>query len=662
MSMDKGKRKVYLITRERGFSLTVGAALKDEPFDLAVVESVREAAVAMGTEEVAMLVADLAAVPMAEREMLTRVHRERGNFALFMLETIETISPKEAGPLRRLSWPLPAGFVDAVRAVEKPTVFLADQALFAAKALQLLLPSAGIQPMVMEVHTGVGQFVLDQVKVPDSPSAPPPTPRKRSIWDKFKGDDEPEAPSSSGPQLQHVVVANFPGTALQAEAFDVQLRKVAPETRCYLISGADPLRAAVKCVQEGQPVYLMRDQLQHLLPIYRSSMGKASAGAALKERETVVLLDTDKDAQAQLGTALLDGGYEVIVARDSAHMESLVQKKGQLHLAVIGTAIAYAKGTGKELAAKLRQADSDLRIIFMVDKFPIESVVERLSEVVELGVDDTLIKPVKPVHLLTAAEKALQRRRDIMEIKRLNKEMEEKNAQLAQINSFQTKFFQMVAHDVKNPLTAILGYCEVIAAKLRDNADAIKYSSHIHSAAKALNMLISDLVDLAAIESGKLRVDMVSVDLATVVNEVRSRIDVVAGQRKISFGVLVPPGIPSLAGDPNRLGQVIQNLCTNAIQYTKEGGSVGIRVDLSPQWVTVSVLDTGIGIAKEDIPKVWQRFFQTAEAQKMRKGGFGLGLKIAREIVQRHGGEMGLESELGKGSRFFFTLPMPKAS
>ncbi|PIR18608.1 MAG: hybrid sensor histidine kinase/response regulator, partial [Elusimicrobia bacterium CG11_big_fil_rev_8_21_14_0_20_64_6] len=81
-----------------------------------------------------------------------------------------------------------------------------------------------------------------------------------------------------------------------------------------------------------------------------------------------------------------------------------------------------------------------------------------------------------------------------------------------------------------------------------------------------------------------------------------------------------------------------------------------------PEWVIVGVRDTGIGISKEDLPRVWERFFQTKEAQTMRKAGFGLGLKISREIVQMHGGDMGIESELGVGSFFFFKLPIPKAS
>ncbi|MBI5624336.1 MAG: hypothetical protein HY924_11205 [Elusimicrobia bacterium] len=646
--------RIFLVSNDHPFFNKLSIAVAGEGFALAMIETTREAAVTLGTEEIAAILVDACRVPVADRESLQRVHRERGGFGLFMLETLETLSPKDEGPLRRLTWPLPGGLIDAVRAAGKPVVFLVDPVLFSAKAFQLLLPSSGIQPVLMESHLGVADFLAEQLAL--SASKPPPTPRKRSIWEKLKGDEEP-APVSND-SVQRVVVAMFPGTAAQSEAFDLQIRKVAPAARCYLVTGGDAYRTSVKAVQEGNPAFVMRDQA-HLIPgILKAAAGKAAAAAAPVEKETVILLDADKEAGETLAQALLNAGYQVIIAKDAADMEARVAKKGSVHLAVIGTAIAYAKATGKDLAMNLRRADSDVRIIFMVDKYPVESVVERLSEVVELGVDDTLIKPVKPVHLLGAVEKALEKRRKDAEIRRLNSELTESNRQLGQINSFQTRFFHMVAHDVKNPLTAILGYCEVIGAKFKGNPDAMKYSSHIHSAAKALNALISDLVDLAAIESGKLRVDAVPLDLATVVGEVKSRIDVVAAQRKISFTVQLPQTSLPVQGDPQRLGQVIQNLCTNAIQYTKEGGSVTIRVDMVKDWLTVSVIDTGIGIAKEDVPRVWERFFQTAEAQKMRKGGFGLGLKIAREIVQRHGGEMGIESELGKGSRFFFHLPV----
>ncbi|MBI5882207.1 MAG: hypothetical protein HZB91_03785 [Elusimicrobia bacterium] len=646
--------RVFMVSNDPVFFKNLAVAVASEGFTFTMIETAREAAVAMGTEEIAALIVDTARVPAADRESLAGVHRERGGFALFMLETLETLSPKDPGPLRRLTWPLPNGLIDAVRAVECHVVFLVDPALYSAKAFQLLMPSAGIQPVLMESHLGVADFLRGQIAHPVS--KPPPTPRKRSLWDKFKGDDE--APAVQEAAVQRVVVAMFPGTVAQAEALDVAIRQISPEARCYLVTGGDSYRAAVKAVQDDNPAFVLRESSQLIPGILKAAAGKPSGAAAPAEKETIVILDSDKEAGETLAQALLNTGYQVFMAKDAADMEARVAQKGSVHLVVIGTAIAYAKVTARDLAVNLRRRDPDLRMIFMVEREPIKEVLTRLSEVVEIGVDDTLIKPVNPVNLLTGVEKALQRRRDLAEIKRLNQELGESNRQLGQINSFQTRFFHMVAHDVKNPLTAILGYCEVIGAKFKDNPDAIRYSSHIHSAAKALNALISDLVDLAAIESGKLRVDMAPMDLAAVVHEVKSRIDVVAGHRKIAFSVVLPPSPLPVQGDPQRLGQVIQNLCTNAIQYTKEGGAVAIRVDLAKDWMTVSVMDTGIGIAKEDIPRVWERFFQTAEAQKMRKGGFGLGLKIAREIVQRHGGEMGIESELGKGSRFFFHLPV----
>ncbi|OGR84768.1 MAG: hypothetical protein A3J74_00730 [Elusimicrobia bacterium RIFCSPHIGHO2_02_FULL_57_9] len=357
--------------------------------------------------------------------------------------------------------------------------------------------------------------------------------------------------------------------------------------------------------------------------------------------------------------ALAGAGYDVLPSLDGDQALELT-RTGRFHLAVIGTAIAYAQHSGIELAQQLRESDPDLRIIFMVEQYPLQTALKGVSQVVELGLDDALLKPVEPSRLLFSVRRALERRFLLLENARLLTEIQESNRQLAQINGFQKKFFAMVAHDVKNPLTAILGYSEILGMRLKDLPSELKCASHIHSAARILNFLISDLVDLAAIESGKLRVNIGLLDLAAVINDLKSRIEVVAQQRKIQLQVLVPPSLPSLAGDSVRIGQVIQNLCTNGIQYTKAGGRVTVKVDVSPAWVTVSVIDTGIGISKADQARVFERFFQSEEAQQMRKAGFGLGLKIAREIIQMHGGQIGLESELGRGSRFFFTLPAQK--
>ena len=329
-------------------------------------------------------------------------------------------------------------------------------------------------------------------------------------------------------------------------------------------------------------------------------------------------------------------------------------------MAVIGTSTTSAQYSGAELAQKMRERDPDLRIIFMVDQYPLKAALQGVSQVVELGLDDALLKPVEASRLIFSVQKALEARFLKLENARLLKETQEQKNQLELVNGFQKKFFATVAHDVKSPLTAILGYAEVLTGKLKAMPSEGRYAANIQTSAKTLNVLISDLVDLAAMESGKLRVEIGTLNLLAVMNDVYERVKIAAANRKLNMTLEVPPVLPPLAGDDARVGQVVQNLCTNAIQYTKEGGKITIKAELKPDRVEVSVIDTGIGISKEDLPRVWERFFQTKEAMGMRKAGFGLGLKIAREIVQRHGGEMGIESELGVGSRFFFHIPIKK--
>ncbi|MFA6318949.1 MAG: hypothetical protein WC943_16185, partial [Elusimicrobiota bacterium] len=355
--------RIFMVTNDHVFFKNLTVAVAGEGFAFTMIETVREAAVALGTEEISAMVVDAVRIPPPDRESIQRVHRERGGFAYFVLETQETLSPNDPGPMRRLTWPLPQGLVDAVRAAGKYVVFLVDPVLFSAKAFQLLLPSAGIQPVLMESHLGVADFLQEQAAL--TAAAPPPTPRKRSLWDTLKGGDE--APAAESGPAQRVVVAMFPGTVAQAEAFDLAVRKISPQARCYLVTGGDPYRTSVKAVQEGNPAFILREQAQLVPAILKAASGKATGTAAPAEKETIVLLDSDKDAGTTLAQALLNAGYQVNVVKDSVEMEARVAKKGSIHLAVIGAAMAYAKVTGRDIAEKLRRVDPDLRMIFMVD-------------------------------------------------------------------------------------------------------------------------------------------------------------------------------------------------------------------------------------------------------------------------------------------------------
>lgn len=648
------KGRVLVVTTGKELLDEMAPSMSGRGLELVCVPTLKYAAARLATGDCSAMVVDFVQVPPAEREALLALHKQFPKVHLFTLESIASLAPAVTAPLRRLSWPLPMGFADQVRVIFRPVIILTDQVLFTTGVVQNAFHEAGVQPETLEAVRDLPEFIRRQ----NEARAAAPAPKKtKKLWGLL-GAEEEAAPEPA-PLPGNVVVVQFTGTMKEADSLDTGLRNAMPEAVCYYVSGMDTDRYGIQALKEGQPVALPRDQSGRVAGILIENSEGGDVRLKKREKERVLLLENFKPALTTLGQALVGRGYEVTSSMDGEEALRLC-KKGAFHLAVISTAIPFGQHNGAELAQKLREHDPDLRIIFMVDRYPLQAALQGVSQVVELGLDDAILKPVEASRLIFSVEKALERRFLLLENARLLTEMKDLNRQLAAVNGFQKNFFATVAHDVKSPLTAILGYSEVLANKLKAMPSEGRYAANIQTSAKTLNVLISDLVDLAAIESGKLRVEIGTLNLLSVVNDVCSRVEIAAQKRKLNFGMEVPSVLPPLAGDDARIGQVVQNLCTNAIQYTKEGGKITIKVETAPDRVIVSVIDTGIGISKEDLPRVWERFFQTKEAQGMRKAGFGLGLKIAREIVLRHGGEMGIESELGAGSRFFFHIPLKK--
>ena len=648
------KGRVLVITSGKELLEEITPSMSGRGMELVCVPTLKYAAARLATGDCSAMAVDFSKVAPAEREAFLNLHKQYPKVHLFTLESTASLTPTQASPLRRLGWPLPMGFADQVRVIARPVVLLADQVLFSTGAVQTAFQQAGVQLTALDSVKGLPEFIRKQS---EDRIAAAQAKKPRKTWSLLGGDEEETPDITSLPC--NVVVAQLAGTLAEADTLDAAVRTAAPEAVCYFVSGTDLVRYAIQSLKDGLPVSLPREQAGRVAAILIEN--SEGADVRLKERgnERILLLDNFKPTLTALGQALLGAGYEVTSTMDGGEALTLC-KKDAFHLAVIGTAITFAEHSGAELAQKMRERDPDLRIIFMVDRYPLQAALQGVSQVVELGLDDAILKPVEASRLIFSVEKALERRFLLLENARLLKEMQELNRQLAAINGFQKNFFATVAHDVKSPLTAILGYSEVLTVKLKDMPSEGRYAANIQTSAKTLNVLISDLVDLAAIESGKLRVEIGTLDLLAVIRDVYERVRIAAQKRNLNMTLEAPAALPLLAGNDARIGQVVQNLCTNAIQYTKEGGKITIKAEVAADRVTVSVIDTGIGISKEDLPRVWERFFQTKEAQGMRKAGFGLGLKIAREIVLRHGGEMGIESELGVGSRFFFHVPLKK--
>jgi two-component system phosphate regulon sensor histidine kinase PhoR len=214
-----------------------------------------------------------------------------------------------------------------------------------------------------------------------------------------------------------------------------------------------------------------------------------------------------------------------------------------------------------------------------------------------------------------------------------------------------------VSHELRTPLSLIKGYTETLLDGAKDDpAVAVKFLQTIDRNAERLKLLIEDLLTISELESGRMRLQLQPVSLPVFVGKLVEDFQPRASARNVRFVNAVPELVVS--ADPNRLGQVFSNLVDNAIKYGRTGGTVNLLARASKDgMVEICVGDDGPGIPEEACERVFERFYRVDKARSREQGGTGLGLSIVKHIVQSHGGRVWVESEPGKGSRFYFSLP-----
>jgi signal transduction histidine kinase len=238
-------------------------------------------------------------------------------------------------------------------------------------------------------------------------------------------------------------------------------------------------------------------------------------------------------------------------------------------------------------------------------------------------------------------------------------EIEEKGKQLAIASQHKSQFLANMSHELRTPLNAILGYTELILdsiyGEVPEKAQAVL--KRVESNGRHLLGLINDVLDLSKIEAGQLVLTLNDYSMKDVLYSVFSAVEPLANEKKLNFKVDAPGELPKGHGDERRLTQVILNLVGNAIKFT-DHGDVIIKASANNGTFTVAVKDTGPGISKADQGKIFEEFQQADNSATKKKGGTGLGLSISRRIVEMHGGKLWVESEVGKGSVFQFSLPV----
>jgi PAS domain S-box-containing protein len=228
---------------------------------------------------------------------------------------------------------------------------------------------------------------------------------------------------------------------------------------------------------------------------------------------------------------------------------------------------------------------------------------------------------------------------------------------LIELDEMKSRFVSTVSHDLKAPLTAIRGFADLIKVVGPLSEDQSQFIARIREVVEGMTRLISSLLDLGRIEAG-LGIEVQEVNLRDVLVTAKYDLAMPAQEKDILVEVEVPANLPPIQGDPYRLQQVLSNYLGNAIKYTPRGGHVWVRAETHPKEIVVSVTDTGIGIPPADLPHVFEKFYRVQDSRVADQEGSGLGLAIVKSIISEHRGKVWTESTLGRGSTFYFSLPL----
>lgn len=363
-------------------------------------------------------------------------------------------------------------------------------------------------------------------------------------------------------------------------------------------------------------------------------LGKAFNYMTNRLRDALSLNEEEKEKLASILSNMSDGvvatdelGRVIVMNRRAKQMLQIQEKD------VLGKDIADLLGMSKEKIGQYVLGDNNTDMI--------ELVIPDEEEPLKVRVTFT------PIHRrgkgITGTIAVLQ---DVTEQEKLEQSRRE--------------FVANVSHELRTPLTTIKSYLEALGdGAIDDTQLAHRFVGVTRNEAERMIRLVTDLLHLSRLDSKQALINKEPADIIGMLEDVADRFSFQLQQREIQISINAESAIPPVLMDPDQIDQVLDNLVSNAIKYTPEGGSIEIKArKLQGDWLEISVKDTGIGIPKKDLNRIFERFYRVDKARSRNMGGTGLGLSIAREIVRAHGGTISLESEMNQGTQVSFTLPM----
>ena len=247
----------------------------------------------------------------------------------------------------------------------------------------------------------------------------------------------------------------------------------------------------------------------------------------------------------------------------------------------------------------------------------------------------------------------------VYQVYRTGRALQSEIERMERLEDYRREFLGDVSHELKTPIFTIAGFAEsLLDGALEDERVNRRFVEKILRNAGRLDALSKDLTEISRIETGELSMRLAYFHLGPLVQEVAESLEVAAAERRVRLDVHVPAGLPPVLGDRDRVRQVVQNLAENALKYNNPGGRVELTARLLARdgAVRFAVVDDGLGIPKEAIPRLTDRFFRVDKSRSREQGGTGLGLAIVKHILEAHGQQLAVESEVGYGSSFSFRL------
>ncbi len=368
-------------------------------------------------------------------------------------------------------------------------------------------------------------------------------------------------------------------------------------------------------------------------------------------RGHILIVDDSHENLILLEAILSDEGYTTSLAGDGK-AALIAAAAVQPDLVLLDVHMPVMDGYTVCQALKAEPATRDVPVIF------ISSSDETLNKVraFEVGGIDYVTKPLHLEELLARVNTHVRLYRSQREMDALRRQQ---LAAYEMANQMKDRFLRTVSHDLKNPINLIIGAVEL----LRDTKKPVNGEQHeqlldiIDRKAKFMEGLVNDLLDLARIEAGA-PPNLVEAALNDILESTLHGFDILANRKRIALVALLPSREVKVYADPMHLSRAFSNLLTNALKYTPEGGQVKLEVRIEGASANILVIDTGLGIPEEDIPRLFEPFFRGTKSEHVQEEGTGLGLAIARAIINQHGGSISVESRVGEGSTFTVTLPI----